>query len=412
VGQLEVSLQRALSRKACEAARSCCTLATVRLVPLLLTLAFLTLPITVSAQFAFGWDFRGQVPEGWQIQGVAGAQGAADGLHLKISPEGGGILRNVSFPSKPESAIIRVRSERNTNGYLLWHLKGAPEGSVPQLPFQLDASESFKEIQLPLSYYKKQWGANVETLGIFFDADSELVIESLSLHRYSLSEKAIEVVRGFWTFDEFRPYSINFLWGPLISYTPAMRAMLYETLPPYAHSATQWMYVLLGVCLGVWIVLRFWKSPAAVTVLGILCTVFAGLWIVFDVRMGSEIVAYALRDLNGYALAPQGQRMLRTHQGIFDTLDEAMPELQKHERFGLVTMENAFYSLIRYRSYPTLPMTPDMSQSGITLWLVGYRDDARIDAQNRLVVGEKILSGSGRIIRQFDSRSYLFSTAP
>jgi hypothetical protein len=382
----------------------------VRLAFAPLTLAFLAFPFQAGAMEITSFDFRGQVPAGWEAGGVRQAVPTPQGMRIQ-STANGGITRPVDFTHNVESLTIHARAGRPTRAAFAWHVRGTPENEVPQMPFIIEASETVKEIMLPLTYYP-QWSSAADYIGIVFQSESDVIIERLEFRGYSFVEKIEELIVGLWTFDEFRPYSINFLWGPLVSYTPAMRDTLYDTLPPFAHSITQWMYALLALPLAWWLWARARRSAKSDLAFGVLCAVFIGLWIAFDLRMGSEISTYALRDLKSYALAPAGEKQLRTHEYFFDVLNQALPEVQKHARFGLVTDENALYSLTRYRAYPSLPIMPDKDLSGITLWLVAYRPEATIDSKGRLMLGDTVLTGSGRIIKRLPGDGFLFSTAP
>jgi hypothetical protein len=358
------------------------------------------------------WDFRGQEPSGWQLQGVMDYQITGRGIELRIGPEGGGLLHPGVFDHRVEAITVHIQSERPTKGFFIWHEHGTPQDETPQLPFTIEASQTMQTIDLPLTYYK-QWTRDADLIGIGFEGNSRVVLERVDARGWSVIEKIEELMIGFWTFDAFRPYSINFLWGPLLSYNPVMRATLYETLPPFAHSATQWMYVLLGIAFGAWLLTHMMRSRRTEAAFGILCALFIGLWVLFDLRMGSELITYARRDIASHVLNEPGAKTLRTHETFYDVLEQSLPLLKAHERFGLVTNENAFYSLVRYNAYPSLPIRPSSDQAGLSLWLVSYRPNVVIDAQGRLTVDEHILSGPGKILRTLPGgNSFLFSTEP
>ena len=376
-------------------------------------LAFLSLAFApaASAVSVTEWSFRGETEQTWQDQGLLSATQLEEGLRIVVGPRIGGLARPVSLNRRYDTVEVTMRSEKKVTGYFLWHLAGTPQDEMPQVGFEVAGSGAFTTVAVPLSYYD-QWQRSADFIGIGFDKDADVTLASIALKDWGTLESLGQAVRGFWTFDEFKPHSINFLWGPLLSYNPAMRGELYATLPPRAHSATQVMYALLGALLAIAVAFRFVLPSRSLAAWGLLASAFMGLWILFDVRMGSELISYVLRDINGYALAPEGAKKLRTHDLIYDVLNRSMPVLKKEERFGLVTPESAFYSLVRYQAYPTLPITPDREQTGLTEWLVAYRPDARIDEQSRLVVGTKILSGPGKIVTRYNDESFHFSTRP
>lgn len=375
---------------------------------LLVSLALAPAALAVTQN---GWSFAGQTDPSWEAQGLASAQQGAEGLTISVGPQGGGLTRAIEPGTRVEAVMLRIRSATNAQGFIVWRAAGWESGRMAEFPFTVEASDTFQEHILPVSSHP-QWSKSIDYLGVGFAPGSTVEIADAGIASWGMGEKAVELVKGFWTFDEFKPLSINFLWGPLLSTTPALRAQLYDTLPPQAPSATRVMYAVLAIVGALALVTRAVKPERSAAAFGLCTLVFAGLWILFDVRMGSEILSYAAHDLRHYVLAPTGKKELRTHRKMYDILNQTLPVLQQEERFALVTQENAFYSLVRYRSYPTLPITPDRSQSGLTLWLVAYRQDAVIDEQQRLTVGGRVLSGPGKVVQHFGSGEYLFSTKP
>ncbi len=370
------------------------------------------LPAVAAAENMEIWNFVGGMPKSATVQQIDEARLTGQGLLIKTNTDGFVLWDDYPIPGPAEVITIRVRSARQAEAALLWPRSAADENDLLQLFFTIPATNEFQDIDIIVSDYP-EWSHNAKRLGIGFPAGSDLVIEQISFRHWAMTEKIIEGWKSFWTIDEFRPYSINFLWGPLISTNEPARAILYEGLPPKAWSVTRLFYLLIilaGVA-ATWLAM-FAKDKNVGRQKGIL--LFAGtciaLWLIFDLRMGIEVLTYAKRDIQSHLLAPDSDKYLRTHGRFYTLAEKLVPDIVAHKQYVLVTIEGSPYGAnMRYMTYPAVPVTPDGNISGVPLWVIIERPDIIVDAQNRLITADgKVLSAPGHIIKQIDSGNFLF----
>lgn len=360
------------------------------------------------------WDFRGSVPAGATPQHLTTVEIASQGMYVRTDTDGliqfepltvraDSLTLTITNVSTPRVALLWRTSDMNETEYYQQYIT-LPTGSAERAIVDLDA--------LP------EWDWTSSTLALAFPAGAELLIEKAEWKAYSFSEKLANRFISFWTPDTFKMYSINFLWGPLISATPEGRSALYEELPPRAWSATRVLYALFALAMIIAIITRFVdpvRGPARAKT--ILLVAGAALWILFDARMTQEIVSYAARDWSTYVLAPKEERVLRTHSGLYDVLRRTDELLGDDERYVLVTREGTpFFSNVRYVLYPAIPVGPfDLPSGqagaiGTTAWIVLGMPG--ISVKDGVIVASDgtPLSPKGAVVEKFDETSFFFRT--
>ncbi len=390
-----------------------------RLIPLI---GLLLLPTIALAKQADTWDFsNNQVPGSWQVGGWTQQPVATpNGLHI-LAAQDGQMIRDIEEPFSVDAVEITLVNPRASQLYLLWDSPDLPAGSLAQFPVTING-DPLETVSIDASTLPG-WYGRTGKLGIGFPAGSDVTVQSITLEHWDWLEKIGYAWQSFWTFDKMQDYSINFLWGPLLATNPAGMATLFATLPPHAHSVDLFFYVLIGVvALGLVLhrfylffnrrhIPRFPFSPLRhVSVhLGILVCLVAGLFVLYDVRMGLEYMSYAKTDYDTYVGKPMGQRTFRGFLNLYDVLTQSAPLLQQEKGFGFFTPPHT-ESRIRYYAYPAKAIQNAGPDAGVRMWLVFERPDVTVDARGELTVGGEVVSKPGKIVQQYSARSFLFET--
>lgn len=362
-------------------------------------------------------DFRGQVPvdisvmDGWQ------AQSTPNGLHIVAPVAGRILLKNPStlpIHAVFVQAAVRVPQEAE----LLWNKRSAPNGTYVKLPITLKPNErQIATLPIDTSAYK-QWDTRPDILGLTLPGGSEIYLQGIELLSFTLLERLQAVWQSFWRFDDFGGYSINFIWGPMLTTTPVGVLTLFTSLPPRGVSAVWIGYIFLALtACSCWVWTRltrkrsvrtWWRyHPATIVLLGVLTT----FWIGLDLRMGAELLSYAWHDYRTYLAPRSGPPVLRTFGDLHDVVNRAVTALGPAPRFGLITLpQSAVQPIVRYRALPAL-MTEDL-QAPVTDWLVIARPDVAVNASGMLTIEGQPALGPGRIVERFTEQSFLYTLVP
>ncbi|MBI2117836.1 hypothetical protein HYT95_02955 [Candidatus Peregrinibacteria bacterium] len=139
---------------------------------------------------------------------------------------------------------------------------------------------------------------------------------------------------------------------------------------------------------------------------------FVGFWLLFDVRMGLELLSYVRTDWATFLLKPPSERHFRVFENFNAIAEESIPLLNTSPQYGFVGPRGApFGSLMRYYTYPVRPLSPsdpEEQRAHLRHWLVAFRDDARISPQGELFLGNTLLAGPGVIVKEFGQDAFLF----
>jgi hypothetical protein len=387
--------------------------------------ALLALPAPTFAMQSTAWDFRGgQLPGKWDVSQTWSVNPSTDGLHITTNGDGR-MLRAPLWGETIDTVTFSFLSARPTEALLLWHQPGQPEDTLVQLPFTIDAGTQPSLLTLDMGTYAA-WNGHPDRLGFALPAGSDLTLQAIQLNHWSALEKTAEAWRAFWVMDKFHGYSINFLWGPLLTFNPVGRSELFTTLPPKGMSAIRVFYYAIGI-LGL-LLLAHWafitqrgRRPflASSRLFGpqphlrLFVLVCAVAWVLFDARMGLELLSYAKADLDTYVRKPAGERTLRDHQNFEDIVMQSLPELRSRPVFlYLGPAGTPFAGRLRYFAYPSLPVTDAADLAKTDTVLVVARDDIAVDAQGRLTADGKPMTGTGKILKRFDDTSFLYRTDP
>ena len=216
----------------------------IRLLSILIGLLLPSIALAVQTTV---WDFREkQVPGSWKVSASLTPQTTDLGLHITAADNGGmqraydlgyvADVINLTFgPSVPSDAFLTWSQKNSTNGF--------------SIPFAISGKNPPETITIPVHQYG-EWH-DIDTIGLMFPPGAQVLLQSISLSHWSLWEKMTEAWKTYWTFDTLEPYSINFLWGPMLTFTTPERLSLFQNQPPRSWSAVRIFYfILISVGIG------------------------------------------------------------------------------------------------------------------------------------------------------------------
>lgn len=380
----------------------------VRPLPLIAALLLAaSVPFAAAEEIDF-WNLRGRMPGNATSSNLTVSEVTEEGLFVRTDTEG-----LVAWPGHPlegpaEAVTLRLRSSRAVTAKFAWvPTDDSPEGTMFQVPFEIPVTREARDVHVVLSDYDG-WDWRTEAVGIVFPAGSELILEEVTFRHWTPTERLIEGWKSFWTFDDFKPHSINFLWGPLVAGSEPGREQLYANLPPLAWSATRLFYTALLLAAGAGLFLAYARGKRPLG-LGVFTAVFCGLWLLFDARMGAEILSYAADDVRTYVRADGDEKVLRTHGPFYAAMEQLLPDIMKHGRYALHAPPGTIaFPNIRYRAYPSVPVLPDQNLTGVQLHVVFGDTNVTVDAAGRLMRGSEVLAASGSVIKRVHDTIFLY----
>lgn len=387
-----------------------------RLLPVAIAAVFL-LPSAASAAQITKLDFRnGQTAGRWQISSSDAVTASPDGLVVK--PKQDMIMYRIDpLPHRTDVMEVAISTPVPLRITFLWHPRSAEQGQFVQLPIDIPAAPGGHTMMLPLDRFP-QWDPYSDQIGFHVPGGTQFVLAEIRLHRFTFIEKLTEMWRSFWSFDVFTRYTINFLWGPLIAFTPQTRMDLFSQLPPLGWSVNRILYpvfLIIAAAAGVFAVVRRTQPSARKTAAWIIAGSFAAMWLVFDLRMGLEILSYVKTDYRTYVTRPIEQKEFRYMADFHAVLQQVKPHVEGESRIGFISEPQLLLDTsVTYEFYPAemvLPGEPGADEAQV--WLVYLRRDIVLDSKGRLAASDgTVLTPPGRVIGHFGKNALLFSTAP
>lgn len=373
----------------------------------IIVLTLLCMPVAAHAASKTTWSFLGsQVGPEWRVNGKARTTAEIGGLHI-IPEEDTKIFREAQFTHAVDSVEITYLSLQETAAMLLWHRPGEPPEEVVQLPFVFTRTMVASTIKLDTAWFT-EWTSHPDTVGLLLPKGSDIQILQIAFVGLSPLEKAAALLRSYWTFDRFTPYTVNFLWGPVFTMSPIARENLYMELPPHGtYANTVWYLLILGTAIGctTW----GWKRQRRRQALLCLAGAIATLWILSDVRMGLEAVSYARTDLVEYWNQPIPERKFRERADFPVFLNAIVPLLMDRGRYIFLTQyEYPLLGLLRYHTYPSGPVAPEKATEGVDTWVIYERPEITVNAEGQLTSEGKPISLPGAVLFEFRPGAFVF----
>lgn len=259
------------------------------------------------------------------------------------------------------------------------------------------------------------WYRKTGRVGFVFSPGTTLVVQDITMEGYSWIEKAVNAWKTAWALDSMRPYSVNFLWGPMMTFSPLEMQNLYKNFPPVAVSANRALYVILALGL-IYVFVRLpklrGKPEARYRVIVHFFLLFAGLWLLYDVRMGLEPLNQFMVDYKEYHSQQPGKATFRDRSYFNQFADDAATLVDPQEQYYAFVARHdwPFVGRIKYATYPSLPVIYDRrtAEQNIKTWVVFNRQDIVQDTEGRLRIGDEILTEPGTILHQFMDGTFVF----
>jgi hypothetical protein len=286
---------------------------------------------------------------------------------------------------------------------------GTPENEVVRLPISFAASTVPTTKRIDAGRYN-EWIRRPDTIGLRLSKDSDIQIIQIRLIGWSLQEKIGNALQSYWTFDTMSPYSVNFLWGPIFTGSPIAREVLFTDLPPkglYANIVWYVLLVLVGAAAIVWTKIRKQRRQAAL----VFAIIAGSIWILSDIRMGTEIIAYALHDIASVNVDDPRDLRFRERASFPAFLQAVAPLVADRGRYVFLTQyPYPFLGLMRYHTHPALPVGPEAAAEGVDTWVVFARGDIATNEAGQLTSEGKIVSPPGKMLLEFGPDTFVFRT--
>ncbi len=126
--------------------------------------------------------------------------------------------------------------------------------------------------------------------------------------KFSFGKKLSQWWKDFRTFDSFKPYTINLLYGPIVNW----------------ENFNKWFYVMFII---LFIVLLFIKKDKR-TKLKILLSWLLILWCIYDIRMWLEWINYYREDYKNYISQGTYQKVYRDRWDFYSFVDFVQNQLK------------------------------------------------------------------------------------
>ncbi len=349
----------------------------------------------------------GSVNANWKGFDGFNAQQQADGLHIGMSGTGA-VLAAVSLPADAQLLTIETTSDRAVTGRFLWQTSWDTSGGVFSSPITI-VPGSHAVTAVPL-HRLSQWNGTITAIGLQLPPSTSIILHGLTFSHFNPLERLIVGMQSFWTMDSYNPTSINFLWGPQIASNPFERLTVYDQSPPQALSGTLFLSVaglVAVIMLGIVYALRWrtrWNGRALFLRGSAICLI--SLWLLLDMRMGSEYLQWVATDFRTFISAPAEERTLRERGHFYDFIEFVLPLVHDRTSYAFASFQQwPYLGNLRYFTYPILP-SADFEHDDT--WVIFRRPDFDIDAQQRVTLNGQPVTPPGRILGRFDDSSFVF----
>ncbi len=343
--------------------------------------------------------FQAEVPlfaADWKVEQGITIYPQASALRIRAVKEGK-VTVNLDLKKGVDELVASVSSQKDVELRLVWHRRKDPPSALKQVPIKISGSVDPSLVEVDLSNYKK-WDRKADRIGISLPAGADITINSIKLTGRNPFEKLIEATKAFWKLDVYRPTTVNYLWGPLITTSSITRSTLASyDLHPRARSANRVFYVFLIVSGLVCMVCR----KKVTVVVGITIA----LWVIYDLRMGIEMINYAKTDNKMYVSA--GSEKVFRERGSFYSFAESVEPFIDEDKYVFLSEHNyPFWGLMRYITYPKRPI--DIEDKGANTWVIYDHPYITVDQEGRLLRLGDVIVERGEIIHRVNDVSFVY----
>lgn len=348
-------------------------------------------------------DFaRGQINADWAGQGDISMEQATSGVLLRSGNGTGMLTTTLDEVFQPQSGVIRVASETPQSFSFIWTMMSDASRTTFTVPFDVITGGE-KVFSL---HGKPEWRVGKKKIGILLPPQTTLMLKNIELRQNNRIEQLLHAVASFWVFDELRPYSINFVWGPQIGWNAIERQQLYDVQPPISLSGTLAAYgIILMIIIGI-LGSGLYRKTSKTTIVRRIGILLIGAWILFDVRMGSEFLSWVWHDHTTYIAAEAGEREFRDRNAFYDFAAFAAPFVADRESYVFFAEYPwPYLGNMRYLTYPSIPGIDYMNDD---TWVIYRRPDMAVSAAGQMTVDGEPVSPQGTVLGRFDDHSFIF----
>jgi hypothetical protein len=316
-------------------------------------------------------------------------------------------VSNVQFDHPVQAIVLTLAAERGGQMSMMWANAADPE-ALTIVPFTV--RPGLQTVSMSMDDYAEWKSAQVRRWGIMLPPGMRLVLQEIQFQGWSTTEQLTEAFKSFWQFDTYLPTSINFLWGPSVTFNPIGTRDMHVSMPPKGRAGMWILLIVGGVAMGAAALEQKIVRKKIAWTATMLCVV-AGVWMTMDIRMGTELLSYVVTDVRSYVLPEPGRKFFRNYANLTDAVNHLLPLLKDREQYIAIGPEpSPFFTLLRYYTYPHLPVHPNENTDART-WLIFDRSDVTVDATGRLTQGSTVLSPPGKAT-SLGSNSFIFTTTP
>ncbi len=376
------------------------------LVRLLLMSAFALIPQLSFAMKTQILDFsQGNINATWEGKGSISMVQAPDGIILTTTGTGF-FMTDTPLGISPEAATIVATTPDSTDIYFIWSYNNDP------MKHSFDVGVTLRGGEEKLNSFSlsdvRNWKRGDKQIGIALPSNTQIKIHRIELYQWNVVERLTEALRSFWTMDQYRPYTINFVWGPEMATNPVERSELFQVLPPMSISGIFVLSILLLMILGILGVYFYTTGKNKKKFLKTAALCILAFWMLFDLRMGSEFLGYMIHDAKTYIAAPEGQKVLRDRDRFYDFAAFAAPFVADRETYVFFAqLQWPYLGNMRYITYPAIPgIDPEHDDT----WVVYDRPDLSVGPSGQVMAEGEAISFQGKVLGKFDEHSFIFRT--
>lgn len=378
-----------------------------RLTMLPILIVGLLLPMTCEAAKTTTWNLMNiEKLVGWNTNNLTTVNLIPQGLAVSTQTQGQ-LVKVSNIKHHVDKVGITYISPTGGNGVFFWRARGMAEDEVFQIPMTFTPSTTQQKVILDMSEVTK-WDAQSDRIGFVLNAGTQLILQEMSFSGPGLIDKVIYPLKTYFKFDVTHAYSINFLWGPLMTYSQEQLDSMYTQVPPSGDSWNKVFYVLLAAGLVLVLLLKKLLNKNVIVAFFI-CT--AALWLVYDLRMGSEFISFARTDVRTWWSKPLELKDFRDRSSFTAFAQTAAAFTEDKEQYVFIASHGwPFWGSMQYEAYPAIPVSYEKDTTGIDTWIIFNRKDITTNEEGRLMLKGEPISPPGDIMMNFQPGAFVFVT--
>ncbi len=347
----------------------------------------------------------------WKGFGTMAGTSEPDGLHLSSSGTGM-LLTVVQFNALPQAGLLTTTSDEDLEVQFVWTVNAGGETSIYASPLAI-ARGDLVTTPIFLTDFP-EWSGAVQQVGVQLAPGQSIVLNDVRFGRWNAAERVWYALRSFWTFDEYRPYSINFTWGPFLVGSAFAVDHVYTFTLPHGTSAS--FLAMIAVALAVAAIALYQFVAVADPHLRLQRTVSQALvvcavaWGIFDLRMGTEFLSWVWADAREYVFASPETRTFRDRGRFYDIAERASLLVADRESYVFFAPQPwPYFGNVRYLTYPSIPSDQAVTDD---TWVVYDRPDLAVDdATKQLTFNGTAVTHPGTLLLR-EGDSFIFRVSP